>query len=177
MTARIMRIRGTAGTREMLELLLTAIDKVQNHPKDRAPILELQALLDQHPNLWRATGDLALIAIERLIETYTEKAPSMAESIRQGIGECMRTFGYRDSSPLEQLLIEQILLCWLRLNFAEIHFTALHNEAVGWRHIERSDRLVSSAQRRYLRAIDTLARIRKLNINIQVNFVNGNNRG
>ncbi len=70
--------------------------------------------------------------------------------------------GWSAASEIERILIEQICLNWLRLNLLEsIHFiktTGSHSSEHGiyW------EKRLSGAQRRYLRACESLAKVRKL---------------
>jgi hypothetical protein len=69
--------------------------------------------------------------------------------------------GYDAAPALERMIIEQAALSWMRLNLAE----CLASEAMAAnnaRQREHYDRLLSSAQRRHLRAVETLARVRRL---------------
>jgi len=74
---------------------------------------------------------------------------------------------------LEQMLIEEVLLCWLRLIIWEYKLTELDIEGMTLTKAEFWDKRLSGAQRRYLRACETLARVRRLTRNnpaLQVNI-------
>jgi hypothetical protein len=74
---------------------------------------------------------------------------------------------------LEQMLIEEVLLCWLRLIIWEYKLTELDIEGMTLIKAEFWDKRLSGAQRRYLRACETLARVRRLTRNnpaLQVNI-------
>lgn len=73
--------------------------------------------------------------------------------------------------PLARLLCEQVALCWLRLQATEHQYqnVSTSKEIVV---LEFVDRRLSAAQRRYLRAIEALARVRRLGINVQINVAN-----
>jgi hypothetical protein len=66
---------------------------------------------------------------------------------------------------LEQLLIQQASLCWLKLNLVELSYFGTmkqsHTLTLGifW------EKRLSAAQRRFTRACETLARLRKLSRN------------
>lgn len=70
--------------------------------------------------------------------------------------------GWNNSSQLEKIIIEQVCLNWLRLNALELTHDQKtresHTLAVG----EHWDKLLTQAQRRYLRACESLAKVRKL---------------
>jgi hypothetical protein len=78
--------------------------------------------------------------------------------------------GYDSSPPLERLLIEQILVCHLNLYVLEINSAGKlydsHTTEAGmyW------DRRLTGAQRRFTRACEALAKVRKLNLPaVQIN--------
>ena len=79
--------------------------------------------------------------------------------------------GYDASPPLERLLIEQIVVCHLNLYVLEINsagkLCASHTTEAGlyW------DRRLTSAQRRFTRAVTALAKVRKLKLpSVQVDI-------
>jgi hypothetical protein len=72
-------------------------------------------------------------------------------------------FGYTEAPPLEQLLIDQILTLRLRALHAEV----MYNDTVVDRPVTFAmgayrDKLLTTTQNRYLKAIETLARVRRL---------------
>lgn len=80
----------------------------------------------------------------------------------------MRDEMMHDRSPIwERLVIDQVIVTWLRLQYVEYHLARADNDRahVFW------EKRVNASQRRHLQAISCLARIRKLNLpNIQVNI-------
>ena len=69
--------------------------------------------------------------------------------------------GYDQSSAIEKGLIDNIVLCWLRLHICEFHYekytvNASIARALFW------EKVLSATQKRYLRSVEALARIRKL---------------
>jgi len=76
-----------------------------------------------------------------------------------------KTLAYDEASPLAKLAIDEIALAWLRLySVQHQHTSATHDSGSGIRPpvAEFWDRRLEYAQRRYLRAVESLARIRKL---------------
>lgn len=81
-----------------------------------------------------------------------------------------RELGFDEATPFEKALISHVALCWLRLRQTERYYTTGYNAtfttATGLFYEQR----LSAAQRRYLRALTTLARIRKMQLPVlQVN--------
>jgi len=65
------------------------------------------------------------------------------------------------ASPLEKLLVERVVLCWLRLQFAEQYATLTMLSGLTFVEIEYIDKQLERAQRWYLNALQSLARVRK----------------
>ena len=79
--------------------------------------------------------------------------------------------GFPQASALERLLIDRVILCWLRLHHVEFHYTAVLENSIPLPRANYWERRLSAAQHRYLQACESLARIRKLIIPIvQVNI-------
>jgi hypothetical protein len=83
-------------------------------------------------------------------------------------------FDFDTAPPLERLLIDQILTARLRLIHAE-HFynTTVLNQSISFQYGEYRDNLLSSTQARFIRAIEALARVRRLARNtpaLQINI-------
>ena len=85
-----------------------------------------------------------------------------------------KQFDFDTAPPLERLLIDQILTARLRLIHAE-HFynTTVLNQSISFQYGEYRDNLLSSTQARFIRAIEALARVRRLARNtpaLQINI-------
>jgi hypothetical protein len=81
--------------------------------------------------------------------------------------------GYNSSCQAEKLIIDQVLLCWAGVNFAEnMAMIFLNKEGTSVSTFNFYQDNLSRYQNRYLRAIETLARVRKLSkgIAFQVNI-------
>jgi hypothetical protein len=147
--------------------LLKAVDKDNPDKKD---IRELRRWLEERPELALATTNLAEIAKNAIIETGPIQQKSFKMCVESGMVQQKNDLGYQDAPALEQLLIDNIVLCWLRLHVVEIEVS---NNTQGSHTLSAGrywDQRLSVAQMRYLRAIETLARVRKTNVAIQVNI-------
>jgi hypothetical protein len=83
--------------------------------------------------------------------------------------------GYMESPPLEQLLIDHILTLRLHLHRAEMKYNdaVVANRSAADTVTIYQDKHLTSTQSRYLRAIETLARVRRLARNtpsLQINI-------
>ncbi len=142
-----------------IKALVRRVDKEDPDPED---IKEMSDLLDNNPDIWRRGGDLAVQNQKKLIED-TKMAQTASMAIKAAIRGMRKGLGYKDAPMLEQMLIENVLLSWLRLYFWEYQFTELDlGEGMTLKKAAFWDKRISAAQRRYLRAIETLARVRKI---------------
>jgi hypothetical protein len=96
---------------------------------------------------------------------------AIPEVWRRQLEDLRATLGYDVSPPLERTLIEHLSLCWLRLNLMELRYDAVMASNTTFKHVEHTERRLSEAQKRYTRACEALARVRKLKLPaLQVNI-------
>lgn len=108
-------------------------------------------------------------------EKTSELVSKQCFDIREGLG-------YLEASGLEQLLIDQVVICWLRSQIANSSLTA-YIQMGDLKAAEFFDRHTQRSQNAFLKACESLAKVRKLakrdvalQVNIasqQVNQVNG----
>ena len=138
--------------------LVQEVDRANPAP---AHIQALRRMLDAHPELWRVAGDLAQAAARSLVDKL-DAGPLIAESLKRGWLAMQAELGYPAASPLERLLIEEVALRWLHLRLIDLEYVAATGRSILLPSAEHWERRTSAAQRRYLGACETLARIRKL---------------
>ena len=79
--------------------------------------------------------------------------------------------GFAQASALERLLIDRVILSWLRLHHVDFHHTAALENSTQLPRANYWERRLSAAEHRFLQACQSLARIRKLNLpTVQVNI-------
>jgi hypothetical protein len=61
-----------------------------------------------------------------------------------------------------QALLDYLLLCWLRLQHIELAYTQAMDSAITCERGAHWERRLTAAQGRYLRACESLARVRRL---------------
>ena len=150
-----------------LRLLLDAVDKKKPDPQ---AVAELHTVLDAMPELCTALGDTTVHLQDRLIECLSpHKAAQMA--IRKRATAVRNGLGFEGAAQLEQLLIDHAILCWLRLQDVESTYSLAMQRSLSLSQADYWDRHLAATQRRYLRACETLARVRRLlNPTLQVNI-------
>jgi len=153
-----------------LKELMPLLDAVDVKNPDPQAVAELHRVLDAMPDLCTALGDMSLRLQNRLIERlFPRKSSGMAA--RQRAAAVRDGLGYEGAPQLEQLLIDHAVLCWLRLQEAERGYSLAMERSLPLGHADYWDRHLAAAQRRYLRACETLARTRRLlHPTLQVNI-------
>ena len=90
------------------------------------------------------------------------------------VDKLQKELGYASAPSLEQLLIDHILTVRLRLIDAENAYNqSVVNQSITLKQGTYRDNLLTSNQTRFLRAIETLARVRRLARNtpaLQINI-------
>lgn len=139
--------------------LLEATNKANPSEEDKR---QLREYLKENPHIWQSLADLSGKVQNDLLESLAQNSYFGQESYRQKLAAMRDNLGWATASELEKILIEQVCLNWLRLNFIEI----VHREKTKESHtIEWGnywDRTLSAAQKRHLRACESLAKVRKL---------------
>lgn len=153
-----VRVDTSKMAEELLELVRRAY-REKPSPKD---LHELRRKLEEVPELWRAVFDIAEVMRSNLIDkTIAQKAARLA--LESNASSLMSGMGYEKSSAVEKLLIENIIITWLRLQWVEFQMVGfIGNGGMSVSLADFWERRLSLAQRRHLRACETLAKVRKL---------------
>jgi hypothetical protein len=142
-------------------------------------LVELRLLVNAHTSVARL-GDVALLAERTFLAGYNEQ-PAVRAAIDERCGQLRRQLGWAESTELERILINEVVLTWLdyyRLTMCHAQQTREFTMST----MEAWERVLSGKQRRYLRAIETLARVRRLlrlptvQITVDARTVNVENR-
>jgi hypothetical protein len=146
------------------------IDKIDRKNVDKADIQRAQELVRKYPEISSCTLGMAGIILKQFLDKLNpQKSQQLffeAETLN-----LKKELGYATSNQIEKLLIDQILLCWAGVNYTERRVSRMLTEG---NYTYESGRYwqetLTRYQNRYLRAIETLARVRKLNKSIAVQF-------
>ena len=123
-----------------------------------ADLAELRETLRDNPQIWQNVGDLSRGIENRLLPDNALTAECLKVKLEQMRDE----LGWQNSSELEKLLIEQICLTWLRLHALEGVHLSKTSESHSLNEGTYYDKRLSEAQKRFLRATETLAKVRKM---------------
>jgi hypothetical protein len=167
-----------------LRALMNKVDQNNPTPED---IAALKEFFSNEPNLLKQVGDLSSLAISTLIDTL-EVNNSTEVIVRTYQQQLCYELGYKQASRLEQLLIDQVILTGIWCNYLQNNLSSSAQKQMDDKPLRILDKHLSSAQRRYLRSCEVLARVRKiirttpaLQVNIamdgsqQINMVNISN--
>lgn len=130
---------------------------------DPAALPTLRKVLDDHPDLAAALGDLARHARQSLIALAAGGSPLAREAVAHQADALRARLLGESSTELEKLLADRVVLCWLSASHADLDLTArLQNgtgaDAATGAAVKRLDR----ANARFLAASKVLATVSRL---------------
>lgn len=140
--------------------LITQMNKAQKG--NRKALAEASQTLTEQ-RLWHVVGDLGHRAQEAWIEATAGSNPLTKKGLEEHLRELRDTLREAGDSPMDRILIDRLVACWLQVNYADWQHRALlkrgsYSFAEGRYDQERQDR----AHRRLLQAAKTLATVRRL---------------
>ena len=140
-----------------LDVLVNAMQTSGPNAEDVAAV---EQLLKDTPGLWKEVS-LAHIAAIVAIETESDR-DDVRVAMKANYYGVRRELGVKDASPMERLLIDHVALCWFRLQTLEQRYSRMMSKSISLSQGQYWERRLNAAQQRYLRACETLARVRKL---------------
>lgn len=131
----------------------------------------LRELLSQLPALADSMVPLTDGVYDVVIESMYPSTPATKAMMHQTAKNRCNDLGYAEASPMEKMLIDAVVLAWLRYTQVERSAASVWGDSHTLERGAYWDKRLSAAQRRYLRAIETLARVRRLALPmLQVNI-------
>jgi hypothetical protein len=151
------------GNKEISQVIpkkvLDVLDRCNTENPDPKDIKKLKQYLNTYPDLWKQNGDTWFYSSYVLLNSIPDQT-GIRESFKKAMEVTRDEMGYQQANQFERLLIEHLVLCWFQLQFASLKLdSATTSDAINF-HCKR----LSAAQRRYLRAAETLARIRRMSL-------------
>lgn len=123
-------------------------------------VIELRWLLDERPEIWQQIGDLSLHAEEALLTLVAGSDLLARESIARKLRSLRDELVGPSPTPLEQLAVDRIAICWLQVQYADTLFGGTHQAAS--KRTAMTIRWLDQAARRYNAAVRSLLDIRRL---------------
>ena len=134
-----------------------------------AEVEELRALFAKHPDLWRAT-DYGRFGAD-FAPAREAGGPVVNAMLQANLEGRIRELSRPQDGPFQRLLVEHVALCLLRLQYVESEYNRVMNREHALPLGDYWERPLAAAQRRFLRAAEALARIRRLALPaLQVNI-------
>jgi hypothetical protein len=154
-------VNGAASAKQALEIVSEAFWRANKERPKRADLAEFKRVLQAHPDAWRVGCDLAVEAVDRIVDRI-QATEAVKLSILAGVAALRRELGYDAADALERTLIEAVALAYLRLQLIELQYTEVFKDSCSLALGLYYEKRLSHAQRRYLRAVGELARVRRL---------------
>jgi hypothetical protein len=132
---------------------------------DAAACKELVAAYDAVPRLWERAAVVQETAEHSWLDLLL--APDSGqlftrEAMRRDLDRLRRELAGPEPTPLERLLVDRIVVCWLNATYAEAAHAQRLRGGVSFKEAEFHQRRSERAQRQLLRAVTTLATVRRL---------------
>jgi hypothetical protein len=158
-------------TRTKFRALLDKTNKANPQSKDVKALAELLSG-NRNLELWRDIASAGYLAELMVIEN-ARATPAVKECWKHRLQSLKKELGSEGAPLLEQLLIQQTALCWLKLNLVELSYYSTMKQSITLTLGIFWEKRLSAAQKRFTRACETLTRVRKLSRNtpaLQVNI-------
>lgn len=115
--------------------------------------------LGSSPDEWRHYGDLTAQATDYALEKFW-LGYATKESVKVGAQLLKTELGFDEASPIERLLIEQAVLCHIRLGVVEHLYSRVLRGSYSISLGAHWEMRLTLCQRRYMKAITTLQKVR-----------------
>jgi hypothetical protein len=130
---------------------------------DVSVLPELQQALDNDASIWRRVGDLAAQSQAAWLQLLAGQDLFLLEAVRRKQEQWRDELAGPNPSPLERLLVEQIVATWLQIHFADATYAQAKDQPHATPAVLRElMKRQESSSRRHLAAIRQLAVVRKL---------------
>lgn len=146
------------GAHDEIIALIRRMEKDNPDPED---VKTFRKMLANSPALWAVAGDLMRIARDKMLAGLNANALTR-ESVEEGIRRIARELVGEDAPLIERLLAEHAALCWANYYLTQHHYHSVMEEPVTLAQGAYWEKRLATVQRRYLRALETLARVRRL---------------
>lgn len=151
------------------------LDKANKENPQPADVKALSDLLNKYKDwaLWKRIMGMGALAEHNALENILgNRGQGSLECWKLRLEAMRSDLGSADSPLLEQLLIQQVTLCWLNLNSVEFKHSNIMKQSITLTLGVYWDKRLTEAQKRFTRACESLARVRRLSrrIPFQVNI-------
>lgn len=149
------------------ELKLALAVVVADYKDDFESEIECRKLVEQHKDELRSKRSQAEHT-EAALRKLAAQGRGSALVLKEEVEGMRQRMGYEEASEIEKLLIERVILCWLRMSYTEKIYVQERTKEGAWlTHQEATDRQAVRANGMYIRSIDALNRFRLLNARVE----------
>lgn len=138
--------------------LLERTNQANPDPDD---VRALRQILADNPSLTQQAGDLAALALKR-VAAYAIPQVVGQESILLTAGELRRALTLPTDTSLEALVIEQCVAAYLLHSATQLRYMSSQENGLPPDQSNVWENRLTGSQRRLLRAVESLARLRNL---------------
>jgi len=147
---------------ETIAQIQAVIKRVDREKPDPQAVEELRAMMRLTPHLAQLLCNIADINSKRVINSIVS-GPLGREALLAQVATMRDGFGYQQAPEMERGLIEHVVLCWLRVQKVEQGYTAfMMQPEVVIAQADWWERKLTAAHARYVRAVESLARVRRM---------------
>src|SRR6516164_1103310 len=108
---------------EILERLQRLVERAEKG--DASVLGELRVALDANPWVWERYGDLAQQSQAAWLRLVAGRNLLLLESARRKAEQLRAELAGPAPSPLERLLVERVVACWLQVHYADAAYAQL----------------------------------------------------
>lgn len=138
------------------ELIAAAMDG------DAAAMSRLRPMMRKNPSCFLQIGDLGVRAVEKWLDVHCRKDLYFREHLAMHLTEMRAQHLAEGDSPIERLLIQEVILSWLRHKFWISQETGSLQNSLGTKVLKFNADQTRGAQRMYLKAIAELRKFRNV---------------
>jgi hypothetical protein len=147
---------------EIMRLAARMDDAVRKADRGDQNALQItRRLFDRMPELWDGYGNLAAAAEAALVDLYAGQSVLAREGLCRKLAAMRAQLAGPEASPLEQMLVERVVACWLQSFHADLAYARALKD-LSAQELEFHQRRQDRATRQYLKALRSLAEVRRL---------------
>jgi hypothetical protein len=120
---------------------------------------QLREVFDQWPEIWQQVGDLARACERKLVTLLAGDSRYVQEAVARKAEALRLELLGDDASPLERLVVEQVVISWMELHFLQIKLAGDGGNTLTF--AKYSATVKAEAQRRFDTAMKSLLLVRE----------------